>query len=96
MCVYVCVSERERACVYVCVSEQAQTRQSTVGVDEAHLHAVQQFNFGTSQILSRYLRLPTPKIRVYMLVEAYDDAILRLCMWTDPGMFRDEVKTTFA
>ena len=26
------------------------------------------FNFETRQILSRYLRLPTPKIRVYMLV----------------------------
>jgi len=48
------------------------------------------FNFGTRQILSRYLRLPTPKIRVYMLVKAYNDAILRLFMCTDSGMFRDE------
>ena len=31
------------------------------------LSRTHQFNFGTRQILSRYLRLPTPKIRVYML-----------------------------
>mgnify|MGYP000703795309 CR=1 FL=1 len=48
-------------------------------------------NFGTRQNLSRYLRLPTPKIRVYMLFWAYNDATLRLFMYTDSGLFPDEV-----
>jgi hypothetical protein len=50
-----------------------------------------QFNFGTRQNLPRYLRLPTPRIRVYMLFQVYNDAILRLFTSTDSGMFRDEI-----
>ena len=48
-----------------------------------------QFNFQRKN-LSHYLRLPTRKVRVYMLFRASNDAILRLFGRTDSGMVRDE------
>jgi hypothetical protein len=41
--------------------------------------------------MSRFSRLPTPKLRVYLLFWAVDDAILRLFMRKDSGILLDGI-----
>ena len=59
--------------------------------DLCRVHATPrfQFNFGKRQNLPRYLTVPTRKVKVYVLFQASNDAILHLFIGTDSGMFRN-------